>query len=199
VDLLHRSPRDLGKPTSLWTLALVAQVCHERGWTARVLSAEAIRLLLKRLGISWKRAKDWITSPDPAYAAKKSPRPPDRAGGAGARLGAGFCGRDVVDAAGAARRPRLVRRRATAAAAQRARRGQGGAGLLRPVAGGHRGDALALRPGAAGQPGDGGPPGLAVRAGRGGRARSPSGWPGKRPLGTAAGGCGAGSGRTTGG
>src|SRR5262249_11359940 len=71
VDLLHRSPRDLGKPTSLWTLALVAQVCHERGWTARVLSAEAIRLLLKRLGISWKRAKDWITSPDPAYAAKK--------------------------------------------------------------------------------------------------------------------------------
>src|SRR5262249_54139791 len=126
------------------------------------------RLLLKRLGISWKRAKDWITSPDPAYAAKKSPRPPDRAGGAGARLGAGFCGRDVVDAAGAARRPRLVRRRATAAAAQRARRGQGGAGLLRPVAGGHRGDALALRPGAAGQPGDGGLPGLAVRAVRGG-------------------------------
>jgi len=70
-DLLHRSPRDFGKPTSLWTLALVAAVCHAKGWTERVLSAEAIRLVLKRLGVGWKRAKHWITSPDPAYAAKK--------------------------------------------------------------------------------------------------------------------------------
>jgi transposase len=69
--LLHRSPRDFGKPTSLWTLALLAAVCHEQGWTERVLSAEAIRLALKRLGIRWKRAKRWLTSPDPAYAAKK--------------------------------------------------------------------------------------------------------------------------------
>src|SRR5262249_27747349 len=36
-DLLHRSPRDFGKPTSLWTLALVAAVCHAKGWTERVL------------------------------------------------------------------------------------------------------------------------------------------------------------------
>src|SRR5438270_13643067 len=33
--LLHQSPRSFGKPTSLWTLPLVAQVCHEKGWTAR--------------------------------------------------------------------------------------------------------------------------------------------------------------------
>ncbi len=70
-DLLHRRPRDFGKPTSLWTLALVAEVCHEKAWTERTLSAEAIRLILKRLGVGWKRAKHWITSPDPAYAAKK--------------------------------------------------------------------------------------------------------------------------------
>jgi transposase len=70
-ELLHRSPRDFGKPTSLWTLALAAEVCHERGWTERALSAEAIRLILRRLGVGWKRAKHWITSPDPAYAAKK--------------------------------------------------------------------------------------------------------------------------------
>jgi transposase len=70
-DLLHRSPRDFGQPTSLWTLALVAAVCHQRGWTERALSAEAIRLILRRLGVGWKRAKHWITSPDPAYAAKK--------------------------------------------------------------------------------------------------------------------------------
>jgi transposase len=72
-DLLHRRPRELGKPTSLWTLALVAEVCHEKGWTPRVLSAEAIRLALRRLGVGWKRAKHWITSPDPEYAKKKRP------------------------------------------------------------------------------------------------------------------------------
>ena len=69
--LLHQSPRTFGKPTSLWTLPLVAQVCFEKGWTTRVLSGEAIRLALKRLGVGWKRAKHWITSPDPEYARKK--------------------------------------------------------------------------------------------------------------------------------
>ena len=70
-DLLHHSPRTLGKPTSLWTLDLVAEVCHQRGWTPRPLTGEAIRVALKRLGIRWRRAKHWITSPDPAYARKK--------------------------------------------------------------------------------------------------------------------------------
>ena len=32
-----------------------------------------IRQALKRLGIGWRRAKRWITSPDPAYARKKKP------------------------------------------------------------------------------------------------------------------------------
>jgi transposase len=73
-DLLHHSPRLAGKPTSLWTLGLVARVCCERGWAPRVLSAEAIRQALKRLGIRWRRAKHWITSPDPAYARKKHAR-----------------------------------------------------------------------------------------------------------------------------
>ena len=72
-ELLHRSPRDFGKPTSLWTLALVAGVCHQKGWTARPVSGEAIRLILKRLGVGWKRAKHWITSPDPQYVKKKGP------------------------------------------------------------------------------------------------------------------------------
>ena len=69
--LLHQSPRTVGKPTSLWTLGLVATVCHEKGWTARVLSPEAIRQVLLRLEVGWKRAKHWITSPDPDYAKKK--------------------------------------------------------------------------------------------------------------------------------
>ena len=69
--LLHQSPRCFGKPTSLWTLRLAAEVCFEKGWTARLLSGEAIRLALKRLGVGWRRAKHWLTSPDPQYARKK--------------------------------------------------------------------------------------------------------------------------------
>jgi transposase len=70
-DLLHRSPREFGKPTSLWTLALAAEVAHAEGLTDRPLSGEAVRQALIRLGVGWKRAKAWITSPDPAYARKK--------------------------------------------------------------------------------------------------------------------------------
>jgi transposase len=70
-ELLHHSPRLTGKKTSLWTLDLLAEACFERGWTPRVLTGEAVRQALKRLGVSWKRAKHWITSPDPSYARKK--------------------------------------------------------------------------------------------------------------------------------
>ena len=61
--LLQQSPRSLGKPARLWTLQLAAVVCFEQGWTARLLSRESIRLVLKRLGIAWKHAKRWPLSP----------------------------------------------------------------------------------------------------------------------------------------
>jgi transposase len=70
--VLHQSPRTFGKPTGLWTLALVAEVCHAKGWTTRRLTPEGVRQVLQRLGVGWKRAKHWITSPDPDYAKKKS-------------------------------------------------------------------------------------------------------------------------------
>ncbi len=69
--LLHRSPRTFGKPTSVWTLDLAAEVSCEQGLTAERVSDETIRQAIRRLGIGWKRAKRWITSPDPAYARKK--------------------------------------------------------------------------------------------------------------------------------
>ena len=69
--LLHRDPRDFGPPTGVWTLTTAAEVCHEQGLTDRLVSAATIRQALKRLGIGWKRAKTWITGPDPAYARKK--------------------------------------------------------------------------------------------------------------------------------
>jgi transposase len=69
--LLHRSPRDFGKPTSLWTLALVARAAFAQGIHSRLMSGESVRQALMRMGIGWKRAKQWITSPDPAYLRKK--------------------------------------------------------------------------------------------------------------------------------
>jgi transposase len=69
-DLLHRSPRDFNHPTSVWTLHLAAQVAYSEGLTAYQVSHETIRQALLRLGVRWRRAKHWITSPDPAYAKK---------------------------------------------------------------------------------------------------------------------------------
>ena len=70
-DLLHRSPRDFGYDTSLWTLDLAAKEAFRQGLTDHEVSGETIRATLVRLGIRWLRAKEWITSPDPEYARKK--------------------------------------------------------------------------------------------------------------------------------
>src|SRR3954471_2556297 len=70
--LLPQSPRQFGKARSTWTLALAAAVCAEHGITAEPVSYETIRDALKRLGVGWRRAKTWITSPDPQYALKKT-------------------------------------------------------------------------------------------------------------------------------
>jgi transposase len=69
--LLHQSPRTFDQPTSVWTLELAAAVCFREGITMERVTAETIRTTLKRLGVRWQRAKQWITSPDPAYARKK--------------------------------------------------------------------------------------------------------------------------------
>ncbi|HEU5382163.1 MAG TPA: helix-turn-helix domain-containing protein [Ktedonobacteraceae bacterium] len=66
-DLLHRSPRNFGKERGTWTLELVAQVSFEQGIISVPLSDESVRRALTRLKINWKRAKHWISSPDPQY------------------------------------------------------------------------------------------------------------------------------------
>ena len=70
--ILHQSPRAFGHARSTWTLALLAQVAHEQGLSPTLLSPETIRQALLRLEVTWRRAKPWITSPDPAYARKKT-------------------------------------------------------------------------------------------------------------------------------
>ena len=69
--LLHQSPRTFGQPTSVWTLDLAAEVSFAEGITPERVSGETIRQAICRLGVRWKRAKQWITSPDPEYARKK--------------------------------------------------------------------------------------------------------------------------------
>jgi transposase len=71
-EMLHQSPRDYGKPTSIWTLSLAADVAYEQQILKQAVSRETVRQALKRMGVNWKRAKKWITSPDPAYELKKS-------------------------------------------------------------------------------------------------------------------------------
>lgn len=70
-ELLHRSPREFGKPSSLWTLEMAAEVSFEEGLTEKEVSGETIRATLARMGVRWRRAKRWITSPDPGYERKK--------------------------------------------------------------------------------------------------------------------------------
>lgn len=70
-EMLHQSPRNFGKPTSLWTLELAAEVSFEQGLTASRVSDETVRATLGRMGVNWQRAKRWIISPDPEYERKK--------------------------------------------------------------------------------------------------------------------------------
>jgi hypothetical protein len=47
-------------------------VSFAEGITPALVSDETIRETLKRMGLGWKRAKHWITSPDPEYTRKKN-------------------------------------------------------------------------------------------------------------------------------
>lgn len=106
--ILHRSPRDFGKKTSLWTLDLLADVLFAQRVTPRRVSREYVCQTLKRMGIVWKRARHRITSPDPAYEVKKRPRPADPSGAREPGMGSRFPGRNLMGSFRAAARVGLV-------------------------------------------------------------------------------------------
>src|SRR5829696_3597415 len=70
-ELLHRSPREFGRQSTLWTLKDAAEVSFEEGLTSERVSGETIRATLSRLGVRWERAKHLIESPYPENARKK--------------------------------------------------------------------------------------------------------------------------------
>ena len=71
IELLHDSPTAHGGPDERWTLATAARaLARELG--VHGVSVFTVHHLLKRRRFSWQRAKQWLTSPDPQYAFKKS-------------------------------------------------------------------------------------------------------------------------------
>lgn len=79
-ELLHRSPHDFGLDRGLWTLELAAKISFEQGIIPHETSVASVRRALNRLGTHWKRAKHWISSPEPLYLQKKRARQPDHLG-----------------------------------------------------------------------------------------------------------------------
>lgn len=71
-EIAHHSPRKFGKPRSEWTLDLLSEVSFEQGLTEEQVSHETIRQAIHALGVSWQRAKHWISSPDEQYEIKKT-------------------------------------------------------------------------------------------------------------------------------
>src|SRR5918995_6665218 len=54
-EMLHRSPREFGYDSSLWTLEMAADVAFEEGLTRKRVSGETVRATLSRLlGIRWQ-------------------------------------------------------------------------------------------------------------------------------------------------
>ena len=70
-ELVRISPRSFGHNTSVWTRPLLAQQLHQEGYIAREVSGTSISNALGRVGISWRRAKKWIHSPDRHYDHRK--------------------------------------------------------------------------------------------------------------------------------
>src|SRR5215216_3521619 len=111
-EMMHRSPREFGYESSLWTLAIAAEAAFEEGITHRRVSGETIRATLWRLlRVRWQRAKRWITSPEPLYERKKAARPTDGNRCHGSRVGHGFPGRVLVEPGGFAHPQQLLRER----------------------------------------------------------------------------------------
>jgi transposase len=71
-ELIRQSPRENGYESSLWTLEMLAEVSHQKGWTAYQVHPDTVSQTLIEMGVSWGRAKHWINSPDENYSGKKS-------------------------------------------------------------------------------------------------------------------------------
>jgi transposase len=66
--IARSAPAGLGQPFTTWSLSkLVAYLADQH---RLVTSAETVRRVLRRAGISWQATKTWKASRDPDFAAK---------------------------------------------------------------------------------------------------------------------------------
>ena len=70
-EMIRLSPRTLGHESSVWTLDTLAESCWQAGIVSRPVSGDNVGYVLRQMGISWRRAKHWIRSPDEHYAHRK--------------------------------------------------------------------------------------------------------------------------------
>jgi transposase len=70
-EIIRLSPRQFGHQSSTWTLALLAETCGQEGITSRPVNGDNVGGVLRQMGISWRRAKRWIRSPDVHYEHRK--------------------------------------------------------------------------------------------------------------------------------
>ncbi|MCB8975519.1 MAG: IS630 family transposase [Ardenticatenaceae bacterium] len=68
LQVIRRDPRQLGFHSARWRLEMIVQACT---WL-QVSTAGSLSRLLKRLGISYKRGRDYVHSPDRHYQEKLS-------------------------------------------------------------------------------------------------------------------------------
>ena len=66
LQVIRRDPRQFGFRQTRWRLEMIAQACT---WL-RVNTVGSVSRLLKRLGISYKRGRDYVHSPDQFYQEK---------------------------------------------------------------------------------------------------------------------------------
>jgi transposase len=70
-EIIRLSPRQFGHETSLWTLALLGESCWQEQISSRPVNENNVGAVLREMGISWRRAKKRIRSPDAHYEHRK--------------------------------------------------------------------------------------------------------------------------------
>ena len=70
-EVIRLSPRQFGHESSVWSLALLAETCGQEGIASRLVNDDNVSYVLRQMGISWRRAKRWIRSPDEHYEHRK--------------------------------------------------------------------------------------------------------------------------------
>ena len=71
LAVAQQRPTEVGLPFTNWSIAKLREYLVKRG-RIPARSAEWLRRVLHRAGISWQRTKTWKQSSDPAFASKKS-------------------------------------------------------------------------------------------------------------------------------